>query len=259
MKKQYIAIAIAITFGYRMTSRAVLPEPEIEAPPEPPRNFTISQLRYFDGGKDPKFPDEDKPLYLSVNTIVFDVSNGGRDFYGPNGPYEIFAGRECGIALAKMSFDEEYLDRVDGNMNFGERQELDGWIQKFQYYRNYPIIGRLILDLPDPERIIARNELSDGTGEDIPEGYATAPIHVAVDGNVFDMSFGGVTFYGKGGPYQKFAGNDATRALSLMKIEESGNTDLSDLTEKQLGTMREWVKTFREKKQYPIVGKLQSS
>lgn len=254
---------MAVTIGYRMTSHAILPSPKHEetipdAPAEPPRNFTFAQLRYFDGTKHEKFPDEDKPVYVSLNNIVFDVSQG-RDFYGPGGPYEVFAGRECGVALAKMSFDETHLDTT-GELNFGERQELDGWIQKFQYYRNYPILGKLVTSLPDPERIITREELAkqNGTGE-IPEGYAAAPIYVAVDQFVFDMSFGGVSFYGKGGPYQNFAGKNVTRALSLMKIEEAGNEDMSDVTEKQLNTMREWVKTFRDKKQYPIVGKLKEA
>lgn len=52
---------------------------------EPPRNFTTKQLAYFDGTKDEK-TGEDKPVYLSVNGTVFDVSDG-RNFYGPDGEY----------------------------------------------------------------------------------------------------------------------------------------------------------------------------
>lgn len=61
---------------------------------EPPRNFTQKQLREFDGTPDKD--GNDKPVYLSVNGIVFDMSKG-RNFYGPGGPYEKFAGRECGV------------------------------------------------------------------------------------------------------------------------------------------------------------------
>jgi cytochrome b involved in lipid metabolism len=54
--------------------------------PDPPRNFTLEQLIEYNGTKDEK-TGEDKPVYLSMDGIVFDVSKG-RDFYGPGGPYE---------------------------------------------------------------------------------------------------------------------------------------------------------------------------
>jgi hypothetical protein len=34
------------------------------------------------------------------------------------------------------------------------------------------------------------------------------------------------------------------------------NTDTSDLEEKQLKVLRDWVDNFRDKKGYPVVGKL---
>jgi membrane-associated progesterone receptor component len=271
---QYIVILTAVTVGYIMTTRAIFPTPKennnnnavIPAddadPPDPPRNFTKAQLRHFDGGStsgdgNSKFATPPRPVYLSVKSIVFDVSQG-RDFYGPGGPYETFAGRECGAALAKMAFDEQYLDdpSLCDHLNFGEKSTLDDWLQKFEHYRCYPIVGRLVVDLPDPDRVVTADELAShngNTASPLPNGYAAAPIYVAVDGQVFDMSFGGISFYGPGGPYHKFAGNDATRALAVMKIDEagSGNHDLSDLTEKQLQTMKDWVKNFRERKQYP--------
>ena len=61
--------------------------------PDPPRNFTLEQLLQFDGTKDEK-TSEDKPVYVSINGIVFDVSQG-RNFYGPGGPYE----KVCRITL----------------------------------------------------------------------------------------------------------------------------------------------------------------
>ena len=73
--------------------------------PDPPRNFTAKQLAHFDGTKDKD--GADKPVYLSVNGTVFDVTNG-KDFYGPDGPYEKFAGKECGVALAKMSLHRPF-------------------------------------------------------------------------------------------------------------------------------------------------------
>lgn len=51
------------------------PGEEAEDEPDPPRNFTREQLSVFDGNKDEK-SGADKPVYLSVNGIVFDVSRG---------------------------------------------------------------------------------------------------------------------------------------------------------------------------------------
>lgn len=241
-------------------------EEEEEEEPEPPRNFTAKQLRHFDGKIDEKSNDP-KPVYLSVGGTVFDVSKG-RDFYGPDGPYELFAGRECGAALATMSFDESLLDDLSAceGLGVGDRAELENWLEKFEHYRCYPIKGRLVPDdkLPSRDRIISAEELAkfDGNNQDKPEGehsgYATYPIYVGAMDKVFDVSFGGVPMYGKDGPYQKFAGRDVSRALALMSFDPKDveNTDISDLEEKQVKVLKDWVKTFDEKKGYPIVGKL---
>jgi len=238
-------------------------EPQNEGEDEviPPRNFTSRQLRYFDGTKDEQF-GEDKPVYLSLNGTVFDVSEG-RNFYGPGGPYELFAGRECGASLAKMSFSAEYLDDMAAckSLNFGEKNELENWCQKFQHYRNYPIVGRLVpdSDLPDPTRVLTKKDLVKYSGEgDIPVGYASAPNYLGAGGKVYDVSFGGVTFYGKGCSYNRFAGKDASRALAKMSFDpkDTENTDLSDLSDKERSVLSDWIKTFEERKNYPVVGVL---
>ena len=81
--------------------------------PDPPRNFTLEQLLQYDGAKDEK-SNEDKPVYLSMNGMVFDVTKG-RSFYGPGGPYEkvcretrtfkffIFNGVQCSSLLIPYS------------------------------------------------------------------------------------------------------------------------------------------------------------
>jgi membrane-associated progesterone receptor component len=249
-----------------MNSRAPPPAAveEEEEEPEPPRNFTAKQLAYFDGKKDEK-TEEDKSVYLSVNGIVFDVSSG-RNFYGPGGPYEDFAGHECGVALAKMSFDKEHLDDLAGcsKLNFGETQELDGWVEKFMYYRCYPVKGRLVSDekLQDlRDRTLNSDDLAKHCGEEgeeVPEGYAAAPIYIGAGDKVFDASFGGAVFYGAGGGYNRFAGKDVSRALAKMSFdpEDVANTSIDDLEDKQKKVLEDWIKTFEEKKGYPIVGKL---
>jgi membrane-associated progesterone receptor component len=110
-----------------------------------------------------------------------------------------------------MSFDEAHLDDVEGckKLSTATSDELRGWIDKFTYYRNYPVKGRLIPDslMPDPERIVTKEELKSHVGsQETPEGFGSAPIFVGAGDKVYDMSFGGGGFYGPGGPYNKFAG-----------------------------------------------------
>lgn len=254
----------AILYGYMSLSTSnALPSAQeaekAEEAEEPQHNFTAAQLKHFDGTMD---GEEQKPIYMSVCGIVFDVSEG-RDFYGPEGPYGMFAGRECGVALAKMSFDAMYLDNLDGvkDLNFGEKTELEGWLDKFTHYRPYPIKGTFIPDnqLPDPQRILTLDDLEKNNGsQEVPDGYSAAPIFIGAGDKVFDVSFGGSTFYGSGGPYHKFSGKDATRALGKMSLadEDVATADTSDFEEKHHKTLNDWIKTFEQRKKYPIVGRL---
>ena len=52
--------------------------------------------------------------------------------------------------------------------------------------------------------------------------------------------------------------SDASRALAKMSLDpkDAQNPDISDLTEKEMNTLKDWVKTFDERKNYPIVGVL---
>lgn len=237
-------------------------EKQEEEDDEPQRNFTFEQLKYFDGKNDESI-HELKPVYLSLNGIVFDVSNG-REFYGEGGPYEQFAGHECGVALAKMSFETTHLDDIAGcqSLPYAEKDELDGWIQKFKYYRCYPVRGRLVADadLPDPNHFVTEEQLAKNNGEgEVPDKYAAAPIYVGAGDKVYDVSFGGVSFYGKDCSYNGFAGRDASRALALMSLDpkDAMNPDISDLDEKKIKVLNDWIKTFGERKKYPVVGTLQ--
>jgi len=266
----YLVILICVIFGHywintylnKRKENAVMINEEGNEP-DPPRNFSLAQLRYFNGEKDEKY-DDIKPVYISLNGIVFNVTKG-KDFYGPGGPYDIFSGRECGAALAKMSFSNEHLDDISAcsNLNAGEKEILEEWIQKFTYYKCYPIVGRLVPQnvLPSSERIISKEELAlnNGKSDIIPKGYATVPIFVGLKDKVFDVSFGGVTLYSEGCSYFRFAGKDVSRALAKMSFqpEDIENMSTIDLTEKQLEVLDDWCETFENKKLYPCVGRLE--
>jgi membrane-associated progesterone receptor component len=88
------------------------------------------------------------PVYLSVRSRVFDVSSG-RNFYGPGGPYENFAGRDASRGLACGSFDEEMLTKdlygpLDKLEDLGpeEMEAMRGWEERFE--EKYLVVGKLV-------------------------------------------------------------------------------------------------------------------
>ena len=88
------------------------------------------------------------PVYLAVRGHVFDVTPG-RNFYGPGGPYENFAGRDASRGLACGSFDEDMLTKnlegpLDDLKDLGpdEMEALRGWEERFN--EKYLIVGKLV-------------------------------------------------------------------------------------------------------------------
>lgn len=77
------------------------------------------------------------PVFLAVRGKVFDVTPG-KNFYGPGGPYENFAGRDASRGLACGSFDEDMLTKdlygpLDdlGGLGQDEMQALQDWEDRF--------------------------------------------------------------------------------------------------------------------------------
>ena len=93
MLSQYIAVAVSIVAGHalsRLMSRKTSVHGNTARQIDPlesmkQRNFTLQQLKRFDGTIDSK-SNETKAIYLSLNGTVIDVSEG-RDIYGSDGPY----------------------------------------------------------------------------------------------------------------------------------------------------------------------------
>eukprot|EP00850_Spirogloea_muscicola_P024851 SM001637S02408 [mRNA] locus=s1637:1282:1521:- [translate_table: standard] len=52
-------------------------------------------------------------------------------FYGPGGPYGLFAGRDASRALAKMSFEPKDISGDLEGLSQGEVDTLDDWDRKF--------------------------------------------------------------------------------------------------------------------------------
>lgn len=213
------------------------------------RDFTIEQLRTYDGV-------QNKEIYIGLRGDVYDVSDAV-DFYGEGSGYHCFAGREASRAMARLSFDEVDLNSLNlDDLSPFDKSNLDDWVDKFKYYKCYPIVGKV--SLPPPARQFTREELNGYKGsQEVPKGRIDAPIYMTINGKVLDVSYGGKEMYGVGGPYHLFAGIDASRALAKMSFKpEDLTSDISDLTQEELKTLNDWEKKFLESKAYPVVGYL---
>lgn len=109
---------------------APTPLPEAEE-----RDYSLAELASYDGS------DAERPILIVVRGEVYDMTRG-RDFYGPGGPYEMFAGKDCTRALAKMSFDlEDFTGDTEG-LEQDELDKLEDWIEMFS--AKYRKIGKLL-------------------------------------------------------------------------------------------------------------------
>ena len=65
--------------------------------------MTYDELHKYNGIDSPN-------VYLSLKNIVFNVSSA--DFYKPGGPYNVLAGHDGSVALAKMTKEPEFVDHT---------------------------------------------------------------------------------------------------------------------------------------------------
>lgn len=149
-----------LLLGYILRSVWMTLYPSIEEPKSVPREYkeayswlpkahpptvlfttytpqTLSQFSGVDGGR----------ILLAIDGIVFDVT-AGRNFYGPDGMYGNFAGRDASRGMAKQSFDIEMLTPIDQPLDKLEDltpEEIDnkrGWVEHFT--NKYIVCGRLV-------------------------------------------------------------------------------------------------------------------
>mmetsp|Transcript_15243 Transcript_15243/g.18490 ORF Transcript_15243/g.18490 Transcript_15243/m.18490 type:complete len:490 (-) Transcript_15243:3244-4713(-) len=98
-----------------------------------PRDFTPQELREFDGR-------DGKPVYVAAKGVVYDVDP---EFYGPDGPYGIMAGRDATRALALVSLEQADIDNTStDDLAWGDLNTLEEWIAKFEF--KYNRVGYLI-------------------------------------------------------------------------------------------------------------------
>mmetsp|Transcript_760 Transcript_760/g.1935 ORF Transcript_760/g.1935 Transcript_760/m.1935 type:complete len:175 (+) Transcript_760:207-731(+) len=110
-------------------------EGEAEKAPTHFGNLTKEQLKAYTG-KDPS-----KPLLVGIKGKIYDVT-AAHEFYGPDGPYNLFTGIDASRALAKMSFKPEDLAGGIEGLSQSEKDILFDWEQKFQL--KYKYVGDIV-------------------------------------------------------------------------------------------------------------------
>ena len=97
--------------------------------------LTPTQLLAYNG------TDPSKPIYVALKGQIYDVTTGVA-FYGPCGPYAMFAGKDASRALAKMTKNEEDITLSLEGLSEKEIGVLNDWEKKFQ--AKYPVVGRVV-------------------------------------------------------------------------------------------------------------------
>ncbi|KAG7356391.1 cytochrome b5-like heme/steroid binding domain containing protein [Nitzschia inconspicua] len=98
--------------------------------------FTLQELEEFGNGMD------GNPIYLSVFGRVYDVTEGEK-YYGEDGSYSMFAGKDVTRALCLGCKTPECLVRSTEGLTEKQLDEGKRWLSFFQLHDKYPYIGRL--------------------------------------------------------------------------------------------------------------------
>ncbi|EIW72528.1 hypothetical protein M231_06217 [Tremella mesenterica] len=118
------------------------------------KKYTPEELSIYDG----KNPGErillaimrvgrDGVIKGGEERTVFDVTSG-RSFYGPDGMYGNFAGRDASRGMAKQSFDDDMITPLDqpldllSDLTKSEIENMQGWHEHFE--RKYIVCGELV-------------------------------------------------------------------------------------------------------------------
>jgi len=121
----------------RFQTPDVPPPREPELAPLKKRDWTNEDIRPHDGR------GEDGRILVAVNGKVFDMTRGKR-FYGPDGPYSVFAGKDATRALATFSLTEDIKEGYDdvSDLSTSQMDSVKEWEEQFM--EKYVFVGKLL-------------------------------------------------------------------------------------------------------------------
>ncbi|KAL1565567.1 Membrane steroid-binding protein 2 [Salvia divinorum] len=147
----FTVLALGLTLYYVLSSlfgssdagrgRGHASEEQMEPLPPPVQlgEVTAEELKLYDGS------DSKKPLLMAIKGQIYDVTQS-RMFYGPGGPYALFAGKDASRALAKMSFEDKDLNGDLTGLGVFEMEALQDWEYKFM--SKYVKVGTVKAAIP---------------------------------------------------------------------------------------------------------------
>ncbi|WOL00206.1 membrane steroid-binding protein 2-like [Canna indica] len=147
----FTVLAVAAALYYVVTGFLAPPHPppppqtreaEPLLPPVQLGEVTEEELQAYDGS------DREKPLLMAIKGQIYDVTQS-RMFYGPGGPYALFAGKDASRALAKMSFEPADLTGDISGLGPFELEALQDWEYKFM--SKYVKVGTVKKTVPVTE------------------------------------------------------------------------------------------------------------
>ncbi|KAF0975805.1 hypothetical protein FDP41_005132 [Naegleria fowleri] len=106
--------------------------------PIPDVYFTMEDLAQHKG-------ENDLPIWIGCNGLIFQVSEEKREMYAPGAGYSVFAGTDATRALAKSSLNAEDLQPY-GSLEGLTEKELKTLKQWEDFYKKrYVIVGKIKL------------------------------------------------------------------------------------------------------------------